>query len=180
MSEEEMQRKMNFIVETLANVTTKIDNLVEAQASDSVARKKDSARIARLEASFVMLTELARSADERADRTEQRVAELDEAYVSIARLEASFVLLTELARSADERADRTEYRVAGLEEAQTKDTVRIARLEASFVMLTELARSADERADRTEYRVAGLEEAYVNIAKMVERIEGERPHGNPL
>lgn len=128
MSDEEMRRKMEFIVETLANVTTKIDSLVEAQASDSAARKKDPARIARLEASFVMLTELA--------------------------------------RSADERADRTERRVAGLEE--------------SLSILTELARSADERADRTEYRVAGLEEAYVNIAKMVERIEGEQHSGNSL
>ncbi len=121
MSEEEMQRKMEFIVETLANAALRIDKVAETQA-------RDTARIARLEASFVMLTELA--------------------------------------RSADERADQTERRVAGLEE--------------SFSILTELARSADERADRTEYRVAGLEEAYVNIAKMVERIEGERLNGKSL
>lgn len=128
MSEEEMQRKMDFIVETLASVTTRIDTLTEKTDKLAEAQTKDTARIARLEASFVMLTELA--------------------------------------RSADERADRTERRVAGLEE--------------SFSILTELARSADERADRTEYRVAGLEEAYVNIAKMVERIEGEQHSSNSL
>jgi len=93
MSEAEMQRKMEFIVETLASVTTKrdkltegTDQLAEAQASDSAARKKDAARIAKLEASFVMLTKLARSADERADRTEYRVAGLEEAYVNIAKM----------------------------------------------------------------------------------------------
>ncbi len=93
MSEEEMQRKVEFIVETLASLTTRIDKfaertdkLAEAQTTDSAARVKDAARTARLEASFVMLTELARSADERADRTEYRVAGLEEAYVNLAKI----------------------------------------------------------------------------------------------
>ncbi|MFN2454238.1 MAG: hypothetical protein ABR577_08460 [Pyrinomonadaceae bacterium] len=131
MSEEEMQRKIEFIVETLASVSTMIDKLTETQAKDAV-------RVSQLEESFVLLTELARSADERADRIDKLV------------------------------------------EVQAKDTVRVAQLEKSFVLLTELARSADERADRTEYRVAGLEEAYVNLAKIVERIEGQDRNGQSL
>ncbi len=100
--------------------------------------------------------------------------------MSEAEMQRKMEFIVETLASVTTKIDTLTERTDKLAEAQGKDTARVAQLETSFVMLTELARSADERANRTEYRVAGLEEAYVNIAKMVERIEGEQHSGNSL
>ena len=51
MSEEERQRQMDFIVNTLAQLTAKVDGTADIQ-------KADATRIGRLEDAFVTLTKL--------------------------------------------------------------------------------------------------------------------------
>ncbi|HEV7374735.1 MAG TPA: hypothetical protein VGN95_08455 [Pyrinomonadaceae bacterium] len=55
MSEEERQRQMDFIVNTLAQLTAKIDGMADIQKADAI-------RIGRLEDAFVTLTKLSERA----------------------------------------------------------------------------------------------------------------------
>lgn len=76
MTDEERQRQMDFILDSLARLTATTSQLAEAQASDSERITRDRARIARLEDSFVVLTKLAESYGERIGGVEESVAEL--------------------------------------------------------------------------------------------------------
>ena len=64
MSNEEIQRTMEFILEN--------------QARFAARTEKDEERLARLEAAFVTLVELARSADERMDSVDAKMGSLDQ------------------------------------------------------------------------------------------------------
>ncbi|HEY0100825.1 MAG TPA: hypothetical protein VGB76_17900 [Pyrinomonadaceae bacterium] len=69
MTDEERQRQMDFILDSLARLTATTSQLAESHA-------RDHARIARLEESFVILTDLAGSYGERLGGVEEAVAEL--------------------------------------------------------------------------------------------------------
>jgi hypothetical protein len=67
---------MDFILDSLARLTATVSQLAEAQAADSERITRDRARIARLEDSFVILTNLAESYGERIGSVEESVAAL--------------------------------------------------------------------------------------------------------
>jgi chromosome segregation ATPase len=65
MTNEEMEKTMQFILEQQAQFTANFQKIEEAREKDEEARKKDSARITRLEESFQLLVQLAQNHDER-------------------------------------------------------------------------------------------------------------------
>lgn len=69
MTDEERQRQMDFILEQQARLTATVSLLAETQT-------RDHARVARLEESFVILTNLAESYGERIGSVEESVAAL--------------------------------------------------------------------------------------------------------
>lgn len=79
MSEDERQRQMDFILDSLARLSANTDRMAELQA-------RDPQRIKRLEESFILLTQMARSHEERHDRTEARVANMEEAVALLTRI----------------------------------------------------------------------------------------------
>ena len=106
MTNEEMQRAMEFIVEQQAQFAASIQRAEEE-------RIRDTPRLTRLEESFRSFAELAQSVAELAQITEWRLDKLEEQRVQdnerIIRLEDSFVLLTHLAQKTDVRLDRLEH-----------------------------------------------------------------------
>ncbi|HYG11727.1 MAG TPA: hypothetical protein VD835_17405 [Pyrinomonadaceae bacterium] len=78
MSEEERQRQMEFILDTLARLTATTSQLAESNASDR-------ARLVRLEESFVVLLELAGRHEERLDQNDRRAARLEESIAELRR-----------------------------------------------------------------------------------------------
>jgi hypothetical protein len=70
MTNEELQRTMEFII--------------EHQARFAARMEEDEGRIARLEGAFVTLVEIARITDERQDKTDQRVDRFDEKLTALA------------------------------------------------------------------------------------------------
>jgi len=93
MTNEEMQRKMEFIVEHQAHFAASIQRMDEE-------RVRDRARVARLEESFQTLVALAEVADERLDKFDSITQSLEE---SVKRL----VVLSE---TTDKRLARLESR----------------------------------------------------------------------
>ncbi|MDQ1558412.1 MAG: hypothetical protein QOD32_1472 [Pyrinomonadaceae bacterium] len=79
MTEEERQRQIEFILDTLARLTATTSQLAESNAVDR-------ARRVRLEESFVMLLELAGRHEERLDRNDRRAARLEESIAELRRL----------------------------------------------------------------------------------------------
>ena len=79
MTEEERQRQMEFILDTLARLTATTSQLAESSAVDH-------ARRVRLEESFVMLLELAGRHEERLDQNDRRAARLEESIAELRRL----------------------------------------------------------------------------------------------
>lgn len=79
MAEEERQRQMEFIIDTLARLTATTSQLAESNASDR-------ARIVRLEESFVVLLELAGRYEERLDQNDRRAERLEESIAELRRL----------------------------------------------------------------------------------------------
>jgi hypothetical protein len=65
MTNEELQKTMQFIVEQQAQFTANFQRMEEAFQKSENAREKDSARTTRLEESFQLLVQLAESHDER-------------------------------------------------------------------------------------------------------------------
>jgi chromosome segregation ATPase len=107
MSEEERQRQMDFIVNTLASASAKIDSITEKvnglaemqklseqerQMSEQERRvseqerKADAVRIARLEEAFVVVSRLSQRFDERLDEHETRISDVENAIVMLTRL----------------------------------------------------------------------------------------------
>ncbi|MCA1565150.1 MAG: hypothetical protein LC803_05855 [Acidobacteria bacterium] len=97
MTEEERQRQMEFILDTLARLTATTDKLAykadgltdmigglaESQAAE---RERDQARIVRLEESFVVLADLASRHEERLDQNDRRSERLKESIAELRRL----------------------------------------------------------------------------------------------
>ncbi|MEK6321172.1 MAG: hypothetical protein AABN33_05755 [Acidobacteriota bacterium] len=88
MTDEEMHRAMEFIIQQQAQYAARIE--------------KDEPRLAKVEESFTMLVELARRRDVRPNTIGHR---FDNDESRVARLEESFTMLVELARRMDERRD---------------------------------------------------------------------------
>jgi hypothetical protein len=86
MTEEERQRQMEFILDTLARLTAKTDQLTDLQAAEREGSVRDRARLVRLEESFVVLTELASRHEERLDQNDRRWVRLEESIAELRRL----------------------------------------------------------------------------------------------
>jgi hypothetical protein len=100
MTEEERQRQMDFILDTLARLTAitdglayKIDGLTdtvgglaESHVTERERSAREHARLIRLEESFVMLLELAGRHEERLDQNDRRSARLEESIAELRRL----------------------------------------------------------------------------------------------
>jgi hypothetical protein len=93
MSEEERQRQMDFIVNTLAQISAKVDNLAqvvdglaEVQTRSEQERRADVVRLARLEDSFVTLSLLSQRFVERLDEHQTRISDVENAIVILTRL----------------------------------------------------------------------------------------------
>ena len=79
MSEEERQRQMDFVVNTLAQLTAKIDGMADIQKADGV-------RIGRLEDAFVTLTKLSERVVDRLDKHHERIDGIEQAIITLTRL----------------------------------------------------------------------------------------------
>jgi predicted nuclease with TOPRIM domain len=104
VTNDEIERTMQFILEQQAQFATNIQKLEESQL-------RDSPRLQRLEDAFVQLVDLARTTDER----------LDAIHSSQSRLEDVQTRLT------DAQA-RTEARLAELAEAQSRTETTLVQL----------------------------------------------------
>ena len=141
MTNEEMERTMQFIVEQQAQFTTNIQKVEEAQL-------RDAPRLQRLEAAFVELVELARTTDERLDSLTDSHRRLAEAQ---ARTEGRVVELAEATeRQISQLAAHAEARLSAL-------TVHVDQLaERTGASLSALAAHVDQLADRTEVPLSTL------------------------
>lgn len=81
MSEEERQRQMDFILNSLAQLTGKMDGMAEIQRADAV-------RVGRLEEAFVTLTQLSERVVDRLDEHNARLTTVEDAMVTLTRLVA--------------------------------------------------------------------------------------------
>jgi hypothetical protein len=79
MTEEERERQVEFILDTLARLTATTSQLAGSST-------RDQSRLARLEESFVMLMELAGRHEERLDQNDRRAARLEESIAELRRL----------------------------------------------------------------------------------------------
>lgn len=77
---------MDFILNTLAQLSAKIDGLTNVQSKTEQEHRADALRIARLEESFVVLTRLAERFDERLDDHQTRIEGVEQAIVMLAKL----------------------------------------------------------------------------------------------
>jgi hypothetical protein len=97
MTEEERQRQMEFILDTLARLTATTDKLaykadgltdmISGLTESQVAeRERDHARVVRLEESLVVLVDLASRHEERLGENDRRAARLEESIAELRRL----------------------------------------------------------------------------------------------
>jgi hypothetical protein len=111
MTNEEMRETIEFIIKQQAQLTTRVDTLVELQASAET-------RSRRLEESFVVLVELSKVTDERLDDTDRRLNTLT------VRLDT----LTERMVALAEAQTRTDLRMEELIGAQAHTDGRLNAL----------------------------------------------------
>jgi ATP:corrinoid adenosyltransferase len=100
MTNEEMEKTMQFILEQQAQFTTNFQKIEAAREKDEEARKKDSARITRLEESFQLLVQLAQNHDERLVTLDERLVTLAEAQI---RTSEQIAAMNERTAETDER-----------------------------------------------------------------------------
>jgi uncharacterized protein involved in exopolysaccharide biosynthesis len=107
MTDDELQRKMEFIVEQQAQFAASQQQLEELLKRAEERRIRDQPRIAELRKSFKDLVELATITDERMDNGEFRVTALETRSTALetssAALEASMAHLAVAQAHADER-----------------------------------------------------------------------------
>jgi hypothetical protein len=100
MTDEERQRQMDFIVNTLARLSVKVDALVDTQAQAELERKADAVRIGRVEDSLVTLTQLSETLTQLAQRFDERLEKhderLNEHQAEIVDVKQAVVILTKL------------------------------------------------------------------------------------
>ena len=100
MSDEERERQIEFIINTVARLSAKVDALVDAQKQatqerldfeqkhrvSEKERKADAVRLARVEEAYVSMMRLVERHEERLDNHETRVADIEGAIVILTRL----------------------------------------------------------------------------------------------
>ena len=86
MSEDERQRQMDFILDTLAQLTAKIDGLAEKVDGMADIQLADAVRIGRVEEAFVTLTQLSERVVDRLDEHNARITTVEDAIVTLTRL----------------------------------------------------------------------------------------------
>ena len=86
MTDEERQRQMEFILDTLARLTATTSQLAEMQKRADECWARDQGRLGRLEQSYVMLIELAQRHEERLDENDTRAANFSAALAELRRL----------------------------------------------------------------------------------------------
>ena len=97
MTEEDIRKTMEFILEQQAQFAVNIQRLQEERA-------RDNARLARLEESFLLLVQLAQTTDSRLDRIESTTAAIESRIESTtATLESNMAALAAAQTHADER-----------------------------------------------------------------------------
>jgi hypothetical protein len=79
MSGAERQRQMDFILNTLAQLTVKIKSMADIQRADAV-------RIGRVEEALVTLTQLSGRVVDRLDEHNARITYVEDAIVTLTRL----------------------------------------------------------------------------------------------
>jgi hypothetical protein len=119
MTNEEIQRTMEFILEQQAQFAASIQRAEEQ-------RIRDTPRLTRLEESFQSLTELAQITDWRLDRLEEHQIYDNERLTN---LEDSYQLLIQIAQNSEGRLDRIEDSHQVLVQLAQKMDIRLERLE---------------------------------------------------
>ena len=104
MTNEEVQRTMEFILEQQAQLNATVQRLEEE-------RLKDAPRIVRLEESFQILVQLAQTTDARLDSLESKTATLEQ---NDSRLEANMSALAEAQRHLAETQAHANQRLSAL------------------------------------------------------------------
>lgn len=121
MTNEEMHRTMEFILEQQAQFAASMQRMEEGFRRSEEERIRDQPRLARVEESFVVLVQLAENLDSRLDESDSRLDEVDAINTDhesrIARVEESFVLLTKLALKSDSRLDSLEATTSDLDKS---------------------------------------------------------------
>ena len=135
MTNEEMQRAMEFIVEHQAQFAASMQRLEEE-------RRRDAPRLTQLEESFKTLVQLAEITDSRIDTLESNSKALEEERrrdaSRLARFEESFQLLVRLAENTDARMDTLESNSNAHERG-------MSTLQANMTALAEAQTHTDER-----------------------------------
>lgn len=93
MTNEEIQKTMEFILEQQAQFAVNIQRLQEEQL-------RETPRVTRLEDSFQLLVQLAETTDTRLDRHESNIGELE---ANMVKLEANMAVLAEAQAHSDAR-----------------------------------------------------------------------------
>jgi chromosome segregation ATPase len=154
MTNEEMQKTMEFILEHQAQFAVNIQRLQEERSRDHprLARLEESFH--RLEESFQTLVLLAQTSDSRLDTLESSAVTNQQ---RVTRLEESFQLLVQIAQTSDSRLDT-------LESSAVTDQQRVTRLEESFQLLVQIAQNTDSRFDGVESNLGTLESTMAALA----------------
>jgi len=97
MTNEEMHRAMEFILEQQARIAASFEQRAQERKEERV---RDAARTERLEESFQVLVQLAQTTDARLDNPENRTGILESNH---AKLEASMAALADAQAHADQR-----------------------------------------------------------------------------
>lgn len=147
MTNEEMQRAMEFIVEQQAQFAANIQRLEEQ-------RIRDTPRLARVEESFLLLVQLSQNADSRLDSLDSQLtkhdAQLEWLEEHFANHDAQFEWHKEHIAKHDAQLEWHKEHIAKLEEQRIQDTQRVARLEDTYQILVQLAQNAEARLRRLE------------------------------
>jgi len=128
MTNEEMQRTMEFIVEHQAQFAASIQRLQEEHERLEAERLRDGPRLTRLEESFQLLVQLAQATDSRLDSVEARLDE-DESRLD----------------NDESRLDQGESRLDQDESRLDKGEVKMSLLEENMAALAVAQAHADER-----------------------------------
>jgi high-affinity Fe2+/Pb2+ permease len=100
MTDEQRQRQMDFIVNTLAGLTAKIDALTDTHTMSELERKADAVRTGRLEESMVTLARVSETLTQLAQKYGERLvehdAQINEHDSQITDVKQAIVILTKL------------------------------------------------------------------------------------
>jgi Skp family chaperone for outer membrane proteins len=115
MTNDEMQRAMEFILEQQARITAGFEQRAQERKEEQIRleaeRARDASRMTRLEESFQILVQLAQTTDARLDSLESRTATLEQNH---SRLEANMSALAEAQRHLAESQAHADQRLSAL------------------------------------------------------------------